>query len=407
MERGGRRGILGFAIGLVALGGLVGSGLALAKSDADTLGKSTVQQRIVPSADTGFRSLSLGAGEPYATREEGIGTAEPGRVHRRTSLAYFGQLSDFQLADEESPARVEFIDTGPFSAAWRPSEALNPQIDDESIRQINAFAASSPIADGDGSHRAMDFTLDTGDSADSQQRNEVEWVRTLLEGGPLNPGSGVNPATSSDPTCQLPAVLGLMADAAHPEHYTGVQDYNDYAEGPAPQFYDPDTPTSAYASWPQYPGLMDKAQQTFDAAGLAVPSYVAFGNHDGLVQGNAAANSAFEAVATGCVKPLSPAVVDPGSLSEALSKLSPSGLLSLLSTDPTKLAIVPPDPKRQYVSKQQYKSIFEGGTQADGHGFGLVDPARRPRRTARRATTPGIRCPACASSRWTPSPRPG
>ena len=39
---------------------------------------------------------------------------------------------------------------------------------------------------------------------------------------------------------------------------------------------------------------MDKAQQAFTAAGLDVPSYVAFGNHDALVQGNAAANAAFE-----------------------------------------------------------------------------------------------------------------
>ena len=51
---------------------------------------------------------------------------------------------------------------------------------------------------------------------------------------------------------------------------------------------------------------MDRAQQTFTAAGLDVPSYVAFGNHDALVQGNAAANAAFEQVATGCLKPIGP-----------------------------------------------------------------------------------------------------
>ena len=45
------------------------------------------------------------------------------------------------------------IDTGPFSAALRPSEAMNPHIDDAMVRQVNAFAAASPLEAGDGSRR--------------------------------------------------------------------------------------------------------------------------------------------------------------------------------------------------------------------------------------------------------------
>ena len=33
----------------------------------------------------------------------------------------------------------------------------------------------------------MDLALTTGDSADNKQRNEVEWVVKLLEGGTLEP----------------------------------------------------------------------------------------------------------------------------------------------------------------------------------------------------------------------------
>ncbi len=369
--RGFRR-LLGAAVVGIAAIGAAASANAGTSTDPDTLGLSTLDQRIVPNDDADFKELSLGDGESdRIVREEGVGTALAGRDQRRTSMLYFGQLSDFQLADEESPARVEFIDTGPFSAAWRPWEALEPQIDDAAIRQVNSFSAASPVAAADGSHRAMDLTIDTGDSADSQQRNEVEWVRTLLEGGTLNPGSGIAPGNSTNPLCT--AVAPLVADAANPQNYTGVQDYDDYAEGPAPQFYDPDNPTSSYAAWPQYPGLMDKAQQPFDAAGLDAPSYVAFGNHDGLVQGNAFANAAYEQVSTGCIKPMVPIVVDPGSLQDALGALDPTNLLNILTTDPTKLGFVPPDPNRQYVSKQQYKQIFLSGTQADGHGFGYVD----------------------------------
>ena len=98
---------------------------------------------------TGFRRLSLSsAGEPYITRTEGVGAAKSGRAARRTSLAYFGQLSDFQLADEESPARVEALDAvlPQFSAAFRPWESLEPMIDDAMIRQVNAFADAGPVA---------------------------------------------------------------------------------------------------------------------------------------------------------------------------------------------------------------------------------------------------------------------
>ena len=339
----------------------------------DTLGKTTVEQRIVPGAGAGFRGLGLGAGEPYVVRQQQIGSAEAGRAERRQSLLYLGQLSDFQLADEESPARVEFIDYGPFNAAWRPWEPMNPQIDDATVRQINAFAAASPLASGDGSRRPMDLAINTGDAADSQQLNETEWVRTLMEGGALNPASGTVPATSPDPFCA--GATPLIPDAATPSSYTGVQDYDDYVEGANPQYYDPDSPVAAFADWPQYPGLMDRAQQPFEAAGLDVPSYIAIGNHDGLVQGNAAANAGYESVATGCVKPMSPTVTDPDTLGNGLAALDPANLQSLLLTSPSSVTLVPPDPKRQFVSKTQYKAVFKAGTQADGHGFGLVDPA--------------------------------
>jgi Calcineurin-like phosphoesterase len=312
---------------------------------ADPLGVSTLQQRIVPDGAAGFDQLGTGPGEPYTLREAGFGAAQPGREARRTSIAYFGQLSDFQLADEESPARVEFLDPdgSPFEAAYRPWEALEPFIDDAMIRQVDAFSGASPVASGDGSRAPMSFAIDTGDSADSQQLNETEWVRTLLEGGTLDPNSGIDPSGYTHPLCPPVGVPG----AAEAARYTGVQDYGDYNEGLSPYFYGPDEPRGAAAGLPPYPGLMDRAQQPFQAAGLDVPSYVAFGNHDGLVQGNQAADAAIEQVATGCTKTM-------------------EGVPTL----------VPPDPARRYVSKAQFKRVFEEGSQPDGHGFGDVDPAQ-------------------------------
>lgn len=353
------------ATGAAALAVALGS----AAIAAEPLGLSTVQQRIVPGGGEGFDQLGLGPGEPYVVRDGGFGAPQPGREGRRTAIAYFGQLSDFQLADEESPARVEFIDPSgpPVEAAFRPWEALQPFVDEAMIRQVNAFAAAGPVAAGDGSRAAMDFVVDTGDSADSQQLNETEWVRTLLEGGQLDPGSGVDPSGYSHPLCPLVGVPGAAEAAA----YTGVQDYDDYVEGLDPYFYDPDDPRGAAAGWPEYPGLMDRAQEPFAASGLEVPSYVAFGNHDALVQGNQAANASFEQVATGCLKAMEGALGNFGGIGD----MTPEALEDLLGSNPTALALVPPDPGRRFVSKAEYKQVFRNGTQADGHGFDHVDPA--------------------------------
>ena len=371
---GGSRLRLMAAAAAIAVLAVLGVAQALAANE-DTLARTTVQQRIVPNSSPNFRQLQLGPGEGYTVRQE-LGTAQPGRAAKRTSLAYFGQLSDFQLADEESPARVESVDPAgpPVDAAWRPWEALEPQIDDAMVRQINAFSAASPLANGDGSRSHMDFTIDTGDSADNQQLNETRWVRTILEGGTLNPNSGVAPSlTDTNPTCNA-ALVPLIIDGTDPSKYTGVQDYDDYVEGPNPYFYDPDTPAGLHSDFPIYTGLMDAAQKPFGATGLDVPSYVAFGNHDALVQGNQAANAAFETVATGCIKPFPTTVPPPGtSYADALSGLSPATLLSLT---PSNRILVPPDPDRRFVSHQQYKAVFQNGAQPDGHGFDFVDAAQ-------------------------------
>jgi metallophosphoesterase (TIGR03767 family) len=364
------------AITLGIIAGLAGSFTGTSAAIPNTLGKSTAQQRVVPTGSDSFVTLTLGPGEPYVVRQD-LAPAGSKRAKKRRSLAYFGQLSDFQLADEESPGRVEFLDPPngtqfPFDAAWRPWEALEPQIDDAAIRQLNAFAAASPTPQGNGARRKMDFALDTGDSADSQQLNETEWVRTLLEGGTLDPNSGINPVGYLHQLCPAVGVPG----AAEAARYTGVQDFRDYVEGTQPSYYDPGDVRGFFAGWPSYPGLMDRAQQPFTAAGVRVPTYVVFGNHDGLVQGNQAANRSFEDVTTGCLKPMAP-VPNQTDLGGVLRSVTPANVLAMLATDPDSVALVPPDPRRRYVSKSQYKRIFESGSQSDGHGFAYVDPAEQ------------------------------
>jgi Ca2+-binding RTX toxin-like protein len=383
----------GPALAVALIGVLATAGTAAASHlTTDTEGHTTLEQILSPTNDpeAGYTTLDVDdVDENYVVRDgasEGstaIPEAQSGREQRRRSLTYISQMTDFQLADEESPARVEFLDQpggapGP-SSAHRPWEAFGPFMIDYSIRQLNRFVAASPVPQGDGTANAMDFSLMTGDQADNQQRNETLWVRDLLEGtgsikfnsGLTNAAAYTDPATLAKPSCAaFLASKGGDADAAAAEgaKYTGVQDYDDYpsGEGPNPSYYDPDEVIGQYATdgWPTYNGLMDAAQTaSISPAGLDVPFYVTNGNHDVLVQGNEDAIAAFEDVSTGCAKVLA-TTAGPGA---GLEDLFDPSLASVLM-------LVPPDELRQFVSKPQIKSIFAANDPVEKHGFGFVDP---------------------------------
>jgi metallophosphoesterase (TIGR03767 family) len=296
-----------------------------------------------------YSRLRLLPGWKRVVREDLGAQARTGRHIRRRSLLYFAQLTDFQLSDEESPARAEALDIAntPFTSAWRPQEALEPFTVDQVIRQVNRFD-SSPLRNQRRRHARLALTITTGDSADNQQINETRWVVRLLEGGRLDPNSGVEGGACG-------ALAGPPGEAAR---YTGVQDDQDVLE--SGRFYDPNRPSGAFAAWPRYPGLMDRAQQPFDTPGLDRPGYVAFGNHDGTVQGNLHALQALDDVARGCLKPLAATGVE--------------GLGALL-TSPLRTIVVPPDPARGFADRPTYKALHATGHQADAHGFADVDAA--------------------------------
>jgi len=357
-------------LGLLAAAALLGTAGSAAAHEGttahDTSAKSTLEQTITgDDPSQGFSFLRLGPGETYVVRSE-LAKPKRGREARRRSLSYFGQLTDFQIPDEESPARVEFLDDLPgemTGSASRPQEAMVAHSVEASIRQLNHFLAST-VPQGNGTRAPMDLTVMTGDLADNMQRNETEWVLRLLEGGTLDPGSGTRDLSGH------PCTDRATRDIDDPSRYTGVQDYDDYYK--TSSYYDPNKPFgSSFGAWPKWAGLMDRAQGPFQAEGLKVPSYALFGNHDSLVQGNEDAIAAYEKVATGCLKPLAPA---PGQ--ELLGNITPAAIEALLATDPSKVMRVPPDERRQFVDKRQFMEIFRSG-QSDQHGFAFVDQAER------------------------------
>ena len=252
-------------------------------------------------------------------RRGGSAKASGKRARKRRSVAFFAQLTDPQIADEMSPARVDFVDPagGALKSAHRPQEALGPQTFDAIVRNVNANRRSA-VKDGKGRRATLGFAITTGDLADNQQLNETRWFRTVLDGGRVDPFSGKPVGAANPCPGATPDVLARLDADVAARRYTGLQDYDDW-RGARNDLYggywDPDEAAATgglYAAFPRYPGLMDRAQAPFDAAGLDVPWYISRGNHDGLVQGNAAASTdLFRAIAVGCLKVFPTPEVDP------------------------------------------------------------------------------------------------
>ena len=167
------------------------------------------------------------------------------------------------------------------------------------------------------------------------------------------------------------------------------------------------TPTTRAApvrrGWPRYPGLMDRAEQPVPAGGPATcrptsPSATT----TGWCRATRPPSRGFEDVATGCFKAIGPSQqFRPAAVR---SRTDPDLLNPLLPTDPTKVALVPPDPTRQFVSKPQYKALHEPPSPARPTGTASASstrPRTRPR-TAPPPTTRGVpEARASASSRST------
>src|SRR5215218_4307757 len=143
--------------------------LALAGCGADgaaTSSRSTLQATLVDRDGDGF--LEPGPGEPLG------GT----RVHAGRTLATFGQLTDTHVRDEESPARVPFLDRigAPVTSTFRPQEAFSTQVLHAAVRALNRERPQAVVV--------------TGDIVDSAQENELDQALAVLDGGVVDPDSG-------------------------------------------------------------------------------------------------------------------------------------------------------------------------------------------------------------------------
>jgi 3',5'-cyclic AMP phosphodiesterase CpdA len=339
---------------------------------ATAAAESTLLRSIAPVEGSGaFEQLTTGPGEPYVIRRSPGVRERASRSRTRRSLLYFGQLTDPQILDEISPIRLDFLDQagGDIKDAWRPNDAMSTQTFDQVVRALNA-ERSSRFRDRRGRYARMRLAIGTGDLIDNQQLNEARWMVQVLRGGQVDPSSG-KPIGPGNPCPQATEeeVPRLNADAAA-RRYTGPADFDDWPAGVPIEryagFWDPNrakpegAPPGAYDGWPRYPGLYDRAQRPFTAAGLDVPAFLARGNHDGLLEGTIHANNPIiRPLATGCIKVFPGDAVDPamlqGDLRRFLPQLADPETIRRLLEDARR---VPPDPDRRVIDRKEYKRVL-------------------------------------------------
>jgi metallophosphoesterase (TIGR03767 family) len=321
---------------------------------------TTLTQTWSPGAagPKGYRPVVLTGGEPWAVRTDlGIEAGE-GRAACRQGLLAFAQFSDIHVVDHQSPGRVEWLDRfedpndenlvpGLLSSSYRPHEMLTAQVADAMVQAVNAITAAPATG------LPLAFMIETGDNSDNCQKNEIRWNIDILDGQQVRPDSGSY------------------------SRYEGVMDSNilyydiHYWHPEGNVLLKPSDKLRADHGFPVVKGLLDAARRPFTAAGLDIPWYTCFGNHDGLIQGNFPAKTTqLSALCTGPVKIITlPPGISQSDVLDALQHNQLDELIASILTLPG-VRLVTPDPARKSLSRTQVvQEYFHTSSTPSGHGF--------------------------------------
>ncbi|HPY74708.1 MAG: metallophosphoesterase [Planctomycetes bacterium] len=195
-----RREFLKCAVAGTVLGpSLLASSIDIAEQDyyyaeglQNTWHHTTLHHRVVPTSHFIQEVLGIdmhrAVGETMTVRNDLLeNNSLPSRNPK--SLLFFHHITDAHVLDEESPARfvaaAPYLETIGVHNAFRKQEDLTTQVLNSMVQTMNGIC----------SDKKLDFVLNTGDSVDNAQENELSWFLSTMRGGEVDPDSG----TDQDP----------------------------------------------------------------------------------------------------------------------------------------------------------------------------------------------------------------
>ncbi|MFI5561545.1 TIGR03767 family metallophosphoesterase [Amycolatopsis japonica] len=332
--------------------GAAGVGLLLCTPTANALDRALARtaSRAVRTAGTtleaaaapltsgpGYTRLTAGPGWPLVVRGD-LAAPKSGRDDRRRAMASFAQFTDLHFTDAESPARFEYLH--PFvGSAHRPQETLGPVATTALVERVNSLKT------GPFTGRAIDFMVTTGDNTDNHELIELEWFLKVLNGGTVNPTSG------------------------DPNVHEGVQTSG------SSHYWNPGKPLDdAYTKkgFPQLPGLLGAASNTFTSPGLDVPWFCTFGNHDDSIVGTVPDLPGMDAWYTGRFKVIGKDETTSRKLAKAIGSGSGVPITELFGGSGTIREITPDERRRPFSTAefvQHHLDSANTGPGPVGHGF--------------------------------------
>jgi metallophosphoesterase (TIGR03767 family) len=321
------------------------------------------------AANGGYATLQRGQGEPHLVRTEMTGRVSPVTF----AITSFAQMADLHIVDDQSPLRVEFLDryanpgepheaSWPFSAAYRPNECLSTQVLDAMCRALNNIGRAPRTG------LPLGFTMISGDGVDNAQFNELRLFIDVLDGQAITPNSGA----SFDHSVTGDS-LGLDINYWHP----GNRDFElSNKQGPGLDLFF----QAGFPSITQLPGV---ARHPFTPVGLQMPWFAVIGNHDALVQGNAAIDGTVFGLDIGdflgiSLKDIAVGTFKRSNIAEPLpdkytgDPFDITGLVKLAIFQDFAGVLVPADPLRRLVGIKEFiAELFDTQGTPAGHGFDL------------------------------------